>query len=74
MFYFSGQTPCDIALSPQIKQVLGVTPIRTLRLLPARFEGAINKVRIGWLISPDLIFLISFTLTEVKKKVSVMTW
>ncbi|XP_025092484.1 oxysterol-binding protein-related protein 1-like isoform X2 [Pomacea canaliculata] len=38
-----GQTPCDLALSPQIKQVLGVTPIRTLRLLPARFEGAINK-------------------------------
>ncbi|KAL8596804.1 hypothetical protein ACOMHN_053900 [Nucella lapillus] len=38
-----GQTASDVASSPQMRQVLGVQPIKTLRLHPQRFEGPLSK-------------------------------
>ncbi|XP_076437583.1 oxysterol-binding protein-related protein 1-like [Babylonia areolata] len=38
-----GQTASDVASSSQMRQVLGVQPIKTLRLHPQRFEGAMLK-------------------------------
>ncbi|KAK7485627.1 hypothetical protein BaRGS_00023076 [Batillaria attramentaria] len=38
-----GQTPCDLARSPQMRQVLGVQPIKSLKLHPQRFEGPLLK-------------------------------
>ncbi|KAK7091857.1 hypothetical protein V1264_009484 [Littorina saxatilis] len=38
-----GQTACEVAHTPQMKQVLGVQPIKTLKLHPQRFEGPLAK-------------------------------
>ena len=44
MCTYTGQTASDIANTPQMRQLLGVQPIKTLKLHPQRFEGPLSKV------------------------------
>ena len=43
--FCTGQTASDVAQTPQMRQVLGIQPIKTLKLHPQRFEGPLSKVR-----------------------------